>query len=167
MKKLYILTICLVIGISLQAQTHKYYAGFIYNFTKNMNWDASKQSGDFIIAVIGTSPITPYLEQLAASKTVNTQKIVIKRVSSASDAMGAHVIFLSASQSSQLNTAIVTANTNKALLVSESTGLGTKGSAMNFIDNGGRVGFEINKKALKSAKVKINSKLEALGKVVG
>ncbi len=167
MKKIFTLAFCLVLGISIQAQTHKYYAGFIYNFTKNMNWDASKQSGNFIIAVIGDSPVTPFLEQLAASKTVNTQKIIIKKVSSVSAAKGAHIIFLPASQASQFNVAISTANASKALLVSESSGLGSKGSAMNFIDNGGRVGFEINKKALKSANIQINSKLEALGKVVG
>ena len=167
MKKILLLLFAVILSVGLQAQAHKYYAGFIYNFTKNMNWDASKQSGDFVIAVVGESPVTVYLEQLAASKTVGTQKIVVKRVSAASAANGAHLIFLPSGQSGQLSAAISMANSNKALLVTEDAGMARKGAAMNFVETGGKVGFEINKKALNSAKIKINSKLESLGKIVG
>lgn len=166
-KLLLLLSLSLGFVFASHAQTEKYYAGFIYNFTKNMNWDASKQSGDFIIAVVGQSDVTTYLKQLAASKTVGAQKIQVKTVSSASAAKGAHLIFLPKSQASQVSGAIAAANSNKALLVTEKAGLGKQGAAMNFIDNGGRVGFEINKKALSSAKIQINAKLESLGKVVG
>ena len=167
MKKLSILLFALVLTVCAQAQAHKYYAGFIYNFTRNMNWDASRQSGDFVIAVVGDSPVTQYLEQMAATKTVGTQKIIIKKVSSASAASGAHVIFLPSGQSSQLSSAIGVANSSKALLVTEASGLARKGAAMNFVQDGGKVGFEINKSALSTAKIQINSKLESLGKIVG
>ena len=153
--------------LALNAQTEKYYAGFIYNFTKNMEWPANKKSGDFVIAVVGDSPVFPYLQQLAATKTVGTQKMVIKKVSSASQAAGCHLIFLSKGSSGELDAAKSTAISSNALLVTEKAGLGKKGAGMNFIDNGGRIGFEVNQGQLKACGIKINSKLAEMGTKVG
>ena len=149
------------------AQTEKYYAGFIYNFTKFSQWPANKQSGDFLIVVVGDSPVINYLKQMAATRTVGSQKMVVKKVSSASAASGAHLIFLTKSKSGELDNAKSIAKSSNAMLVTEKPGLGRKGASMNFIDNSGRIGFEINKSALKASGIKINPKLEQLGKVVG
>lgn len=166
-KRLLALSIFLTIIVSSFAQTEKYYAGFIYNFTKNMEWPSNKKSGDFVIAVVGDSPVINYLKQLAATKTVGTQKMVVKQVSSVSAASGAHLIFLSKGKSGDVGAASATAKSSNALLVTEKPGLGKKGAGMNFIDNGGRIGFEINKSQLKACGIKINAKLESLGTVVG
>ncbi len=167
LKKIFTLALLsFLISVSF-AQTEKYYAGFIYNFTKNMEWPANKKSGDFVIAVVGDSPVINYLKQLAATKTVGTQKMVVKKVNSASEASGAHLIFLSKNKSGEVGSAQTVAKSSNALLVTEKAGLGKKGAAMNFIDNAGRIGFEINKSQLKACGIKINAKLESLGKVVG
>ena len=57
-----------------QEKNYAVYANIIYRFTKYIDWPAEKKSGDFIIGVVGD---TPLMEEL--KKVLLIKKWVIKK----------------------------------------------------------------------------------------
>lgn len=152
--------------INLQAQDAKIKSGIIYYFTKYVEWPASKSSGDFIICVVGNADIKPYLDVLAKAKTVGTRKIVVKTVNSPSEAKSANIIFLPKAKNSLFGTAVSIAKQYSCLLVTETDGYGRKGTGINLVTINGKPSFEINESATSACKLKVSSKLTALGTVL-
>jgi hypothetical protein len=170
MRKIYLLTVTflLMYSSSLFAQQEaQVQSAFIYHFTKYMEWPMTKQSGDFIIAVVGDDPIIAHLNSLAAVKKVGTQTIVVKKYASAVAVKDCHLIFLSAGHYSQMHTCIEKTKEFNALLVTAKVGYGKKGSGINFIIVGGKPKFEISEKAIKASGIKVSAKLVQLGIKVG
>jgi hypothetical protein len=54
-----------------------------------------------------------------------------------------------------------------ALLVTDKSGYGRKGAAINFLMVGSKLNFEINNATINASKLKASSKLAQLGKKVG
>lgn len=166
MKTVYLLFVSVLLILSTSAvaqQQEQVQSAFIYHFTKYMEWPASKQSGDFVIAVVGNDPITSHLNSLAATKRVGVQTIVIKNFSSVSAVENCHMIFLSSGESSQITTATNKAKQNSALLITEKSGYGKKGAGINFVIVGGKPKFEINEASIKASGIKVSTKLVHLG----
>jgi hypothetical protein len=128
-----------------------------------MEWPANKQSGDFIIGIVGDSPIESYLNAMAATKKAGTQKIVIKRFSSAAAITNCHMVYLPANKSSQLSTVIAKAKEYQALVITEKAGLGSKGAGINFVTKDGKARFEINQNSISKNNIKVSAKLVQMG----
>jgi hypothetical protein len=62
-----------------QETDYKAYSLFVYNFMKYVEWPEAQSKGDFVIAVLGDSPINKELENLAASKKLKGRNIVLKK----------------------------------------------------------------------------------------
>tara|TARA_B100000809_G_scaffold136817_1_gene134339 strand:+ start:41 stop:553 length:513 start_codon:yes stop_codon:yes gene_type:complete len=141
-------------------------SAYIYHFTKYMEWPAAKQSGDFVIGVIGVigdSPITPYLKSLAASKKAGMQSIVIKEFSSVSKVTNCHILFVSSKKSYELSSAIIKGKELSALIITAKAGYGKKGAGINFVTVGGKSRFEINESSIAASNVKVSAKLIQMG----
>lgn len=138
-------------------------SAYIYNFTKYMQWPSAKQSGEFVIAVVGSSPITANLKVLAATKKVDAQSILVKEYGSVSQVGACHIIILAPSKSGEVSAAISKAQSSNALLITDKPGLGKKGAGMNFVVVGGKARFEINQSAIDKCKIKVNPKLASIG----
>lgn len=149
------------------AQFSQVQSGLIYHFTKYVEWPANMRSGNFVIAVVGKTDITKFLKALASSKMAGTQKIVVKEFKSINDITKCHIIYLPKSEYKDFSIAVTKGISFNSLLITEKSGLGKKGACINFIIDGGKPKFEVNKSAIQKAKLKINDKLVALGVVVG
>ena len=90
MRKIYITFFLILLSNALWAQDEMFKSLFIYNFTKNIEWPSGYNSGDFIITVIGSSPIILELKKIAKLKKVGTQTIVIKEVNDVSAIQKCH-----------------------------------------------------------------------------
>ncbi|MCP4522005.1 MAG: YfiR family protein [Cytophagales bacterium] len=167
MKNFILSFILLSTVLTAQANFSKVQAGLMYHFTKYVEWPADMRKGDFVIGVIGGGDIVAPLQQLAKAKKAGTQKIVIKVFNSMADVKKCNILYLPKDQSSKFNAANALAAKNNSLLITENAGLGKKGSSVNFILQGGKPKFEINKASIKKAGLKVNDKLVALGIVVG
>src|SRR5690348_4655914 len=69
-------------------------AVFLYNFTKYIEWPKSYKDGNFIICVLGNSPIYPELNSMASSKTVGSQKMEIKMFTSVGNISKCHMLYV-------------------------------------------------------------------------
>src|SRR5690349_1613319 len=73
----------LLLTLCSRAQDKNYavYANIIYRFTKYIDWPGSKKTGDFVIGIVGDSPLYDDLKSFIANKTVGDRKIVVARLS--------------------------------------------------------------------------------------
>jgi hypothetical protein len=166
MKKI-ILVFCMSFFILIQvsAQKEKLQTAFIYQFTKLIEWCPSYKSGDFVIGVLGSSSISSELASLKG-KMVASQSIVIKTLSSVSEIDKCQIVFLPSAKSGQLNSVNSKIGSACTLVITEKPGLGNEGASINFVEEGGKIGFEINKTAFSKHSLIINSKLLTLAKKV-
>ena len=89
MNKLYLLKLSLVLVVSVnlpvKSQDEKLKAIFVYNFTKYVNWPT--RSGNFVITVLGKSPISTEILSIASKKTVGNSPIEVKVVNTPEEVM--------------------------------------------------------------------------------
>ena len=173
--KIFCITI-LFLGIVVGAPSRAYGQGgdyqthtvYIWNFTKYIQWPASYQNGDYVIGVIGNSPIVPKLKGLAATKkVVGAQKIVIKQFKTvASMDKNCHMIYVTTSESRNLAAIKKFFDGKSALIITEKTGLARQGSCINFVLRDGSWRFEMNKTETDKAGLKVSKQLTRLATII-
>ncbi|ALO15422.1 hypothetical protein L21SP5_01780 [Salinivirga cyanobacteriivorans] len=169
MKKLisYFLLLLLVLSITdLKAQNEKFKALFMYNFTKYIEWPGDKQSGDFVIGILGNSPMKKELEVIATKKKVGSQPIKVKVFNSINDIGSCHILFIPSGKSSSLDEVKARVGGKGVLIITDRPGFGRKGSGINYVLKGGHQDFEINKSTMDEQRLKVNSALYSLGTVI-
>ncbi|HXB43707.1 MAG TPA: YfiR family protein [Puia sp.] len=166
----WLLIIFLLVGMPVieaqQATDYAVQANIIYRFTKYIDWPESKKTGDFIIGMVGDSPLADELKTFIANKTVGNRKIVIRRFSSSADSYNCNILFINEDQSSSLKKIAVRTAGSPILLVSEAEGLATKGSCINFITVGDHLRLEINKNNIEQRRLGIASELLSLATII-
>lgn len=163
MRKIFLL-LAMAIGacttIHAQDMDYRIHSVFLYNFTKYVQWPAAAQSGDFVIGVVGDSPIYDELMKVTNGKMAGAQKIVVKKFKPSDAVDGCHMLFVPSSA----NFDKVQAKTagKPVLLITEKAGLSQKGSAINFVVRDNKWRFELNENATRSAGLKVASELSKL-----
>jgi hypothetical protein len=164
------ITCLLLISLSKTYAQHetdyKIQANIIYRVTKYIDWPVNKKAGDFIIGVIGESPLYEELKNLSASKTVGGQRIVVVKMSPTATSYDCHMLFVSEEESSSLKRIAILTASAPILIISESDGLARKGSCINFIMVDDRLKLEINKSNVERRDLGIASELLELGIII-
>ena len=125
-------------------------------------------NGDFVIGVIGESPIQKELEELSKNKKAKGRKIVVLNITKPNDVFLCNMIYLPSSKSAQLKSISEKLKGKPVLIVAEREGLAKKGAAISFvIDDDDALKFDINKSVIDSQSLKIASLLVKLGTLVG
>lgn len=166
MRKFLLLIICLSLGGITKAQDEKFKALFMYNFTKYIEYPTSKQTGNFVIAVVGDSPIIGELQTIAERKTVGQQKIEVKRVAATDDLTKCHIVFVPEPKSAEAANIASKIAGKGVVLITDKPGLAKTISGINYISTAGKQSFEINPTHLKTQGVNVASSLLTLGKAV-
>src|ERR1700710_367766 len=73
-----------------QTMDYTIHANIIYRFTKYINWPESKKTGDFVIGIVGDSPLFDVLTKFIINKTAGSQRIIIKKFSASNDVFNCH-----------------------------------------------------------------------------
>jgi len=145
-------------------QKERLKSSYIYNFTKYVNWPETYKTGDFVIGVLGTSPIVDELNKLATSKKVISQTISVVVFNSPSEITKCHILFISNSNAGLIKEAMDKLNGISTLIIGESQGLATSGASINFIIKDGTLGFEFNEAAAKRKGLQVSSNLVELAR---
>jgi len=144
-----LLTIVLIItaASSSKAQNDiRMQSVFIYNFTRLMAWPADYQTGDFVMAVFGNSPMVIEFQDIAAKKKAGSQNIVAKVFNSVEEITKCHIIYIPSNQSRRIPevVAALSAKDIKALLVTDSRNATSSGAVINFTIVDNRQRFELS-----------------------
>lgn len=168
MKKISLISLVLLAGVvgSLSAQSsEKYQALFIYNFTRYIEWPATNSS-EFVVGVLGKSSVYSELLTIAEGRKVGIQTIKVKRFASASEVDNCHILFVSTEASAQvasLSPALISKNT---LIITERSGLISKGAGINFVLDEGKQKFQMSKTNMQKTGLKVNAQLADMALLV-
>lgn len=162
MKKMLLLGLLLV-SFTFQARSQsvsEVYAVFIYNFTKHV--DNPVKTGDYKISVVGDSKLLKELQKFHGATTPSGQKIKIVEADNLQDVADSRIVFLASHKSAKIDE--VKQLSKSTLIITERSGMTSKGSCINFLHEGNKIGFEIGEASCKEQGVKISSKLQGLAK---
>jgi len=149
-----------------QATDYKVHANIIYRFTKYVEWPENKHAGDFVIGIIGDSPLYEELGTLTTNKSVGHQKIMIKKLSAGAASYTCQILFIGQEESRNLKRVALLTADQPVLLITEENGLAKKGSCINFIIVDDRLKLEINKNNVLSRNLNIASELLKLATII-
>jgi hypothetical protein len=140
-------------------------AAFIYNFTEYIDWQTSNNSGDFVIGVIGNSPLSASLKEIAARNRVKNKRIIVKTFDQPSEIEFCNILFIP--KNSNFSLKEILKNTSPGMLtISEEEGYGEMGTGFNFLIRNNKLKFEANLKALARSDLKVSSQLLKLAIIV-
>ena len=134
---------------------------FIKIFPKYVEWPANKKSGDFVIGIVGDANLATTLSTAMASRMVGSQPIIVKQLGSAAESDKCHIVYLSASKSGEINTAVSKGKKNSTLILTDKVGLISK-SQINFVFVDSKLKFELNVKNLTNFGLKFNDQLKSV-----
>lgn len=163
MRQAFILVLFLTSFSTVSAQNnYKLHSLFIFSFTRYVQWPDSHSEGDFEIVVFGDTPLTDELKAMAQSKKVGDRTIKITKVNSVSEIKKCNILFVPTSKSGSLPDVLAKVNSQPVLVVTEDSGLGAKGSNINFIIKDGKLAFELNQASVTKQNLKVSNELSRL-----
>jgi hypothetical protein len=142
-------------------------AAFVYNFTKFIEWPATRfadETSPIVIGVLGRNPFGGELEKIVEGRTVAGRAILVKLIHTADEAPAVHLLFVPAGEESRLpaaawpDVAVAT--------VGESEAFVALGGMITFIQEGDQLRFEIEIGTAERCGLKISSQLQKLAKAV-
>jgi hypothetical protein len=143
-------------------------AAFLYNFMKFVDWPErafADGSAPMVLAILGDDPFGETIDKLQG-KTVKGRPIVVRRAATLK-ALGAfHLLFVPASDKSDIDRIRATAEELGALTIGDGRGFRAKGGMIELVRDGDRISFEVNLDAARRAGLTVSSKLLGLAKVV-
>lgn len=150
------------LGFKVQAQSEKFKALFVYNFTKYVQWPAPPNPEGFVIGVLGNSSIADELKTIATKQKVGSQTMIVKVYSSVSEIGNCNIVYVSANKSSLLADLTTKTAGMPTLIVTEKEGAIAQ-ACMNFILDGNKLKFEISKTNIDKRGLSASASLYALG----
>lgn len=141
-------------------------ANIIYRFTKYVNWPNEKKAEDFVIGIVGDTPLYDELSHFTARKTAGGRAIVVKKFSASASSYNCQILFISDEKSGSIKRIATSTSGMPTLLVSESEGVARKGSCINFVTVDDHLKLEINKTAIEKRTLDIATELLSLGVIV-
>jgi hypothetical protein len=144
-------------------------AAFLYNFIKFTEWptDGLGKAGDaFVIGVLGKDPFGAALDNVIAGETFHNRKVIARRFTAPEEAANSDVLFISASEESNLAAILKRLDGHSILTISDMEKFVQRGGMINLKKENNRVVFEINLDAAKRGKLEMNAQLLALARTV-
>lgn len=134
-------------------------AAFLHRFASYVAWpDALADDDPFVIGVSGADEVAEQLESLLPGLTVQNRPARIRRVATADDLAGVHILYV-ASPAKRARSLIAAAAGKPILTVTDDAeGLST-GSVINFVNVGKNIRFEISLPAAERSHLRIDSGL--------
>ncbi|MGH9856831.1 MAG: YfiR family protein [Acidobacteriota bacterium] len=155
----------IVFSTPIQAQSPQEYqikAVFLYNFALFVEWPPgtfSDPRAPIVIGILGRDPFGSYLKEAIEGETINDHSLVIARYRTVEEIKQCHILFISDSESEQLETILLALQGRPILTVGEVQGFAQRGGMIRFTNEKNKVRFRINIQSTTAAKLTISSKL--------
>lgn len=149
-----------------QENNYRFHKVFFYSFTKYIEWPESHKQGDFKIAVVGASEIIPLLEEMAEIKKVGNRAIKIIQIDGLKGGEQYNMVFIPSNQSAAFAAIKASIGNEPTLLVTEASGLASRGAMINFKDVDGKLRFEVNTETVEQSGLKMSQELIRFGEEI-
>jgi hypothetical protein len=144
-------------------------AAFLFNFMKFVEWPPGavpKDTTPWSLCVLGHDPFHGALEETVRGRTAGGRACDIRRITSATDLPGCHLLFASLYEDDAIGEVLARAAARPILTVGETDRFEHAGGMIRFVVEGDRVRFVVNAGASRRAGLKISSKLLSLARSV-
>jgi hypothetical protein len=166
-------TVLVCIGV-LCAQTspaHEYQlkAVFLFNFSQFTKWPANSfpaQSSPLIIGVLGADPFGEALELAVANESVNGHPLSIRRYNQVKDVGLCHILFIAYNDKELLRQTFRALEGKNVLTVGDAPGFIEQGGMIRFVNENGKIRFQINAEKTRGENLLLSSKLLRLAEIV-
>lgn len=162
MRKLFFILTFLFLGTAIHAQNYQLHSVYIYSFIRYVQWPGEDNSSDFVIGVLGDSPLVPHLEKMAQVKKAGNRSIVIKTFNTVSEVENCEILFMSKESGNQLAGLLSQLKGQNTMVITEEEGMAKEGSNINFVVRNGKLAFELNKAAMDRSQLKVSTELTRL-----
>jgi hypothetical protein len=128
-------------------------AEFLPLFAQFVKWPAESfpdTNAPLVVGVLGDDPFGEALDRaVGKQKTAGGRKLVVKRMRDVADVTTCHVLFISRSEKDNIEPVLgALAQAGRAVLtVADTEGFAHRGGIINFVLQGRKVRFEINREA--------------------
>jgi hypothetical protein len=143
--------------------------GFLYNFTKFVEWPADafrEPDAPLVICIVGHDPFRQDLEAELRTRKVGDHPVEI-RTQMPIDKLGVcHILFVPVTEKNQSDRILRGLQGARTLTVGETEGFAVLGGIINLTVEDNKVHFEINRLAADRAGLKIGSRLLSIAKIV-
>jgi hypothetical protein len=157
---------CLVsIGLpaqQLRPSADQVEAAYIYNFGKFVKWPAASvanRSNSFTICVLGQDPFGSVLQSTLAGQSLGGRLVSIQRIPTPQNAAACRILFLNAGEKNHLQKILAALGQVSVLTVSDMPDFSRRGGMIQFVLEGDRVRFEINRASAEDAGLVLTSDL--------
>jgi hypothetical protein len=143
--------------------------GFLYNFTKFVEWpaDAFRDPGaPLVICIVGHDPFRQDLEAELRTRKVGDHPVEVRTPAPSDKLSVCHVVFVPATAKNQSDRILRGLEGSRTLTVGETEGFAVLGGIINLTVEDNKVHFEINRLAADRAGLKIASRLLSMAKIV-
>lgn len=143
-----------------QFSTDAVKAAYLFRFASYVDWpDAAKPDSAFWIGVVGAEDVAVHLEHLVNGMSAHGKPVRVRRVRSARDLDGLHILYVGANVFRSARPLRLRAIEMPILLVTDSPVGLDGGGVINFITVNRNLRFEISLDAAKRSGLRIDSAL--------
>jgi hypothetical protein len=144
-------------------------AAFLFKFGGYVEWPERvfpRSDSPLVIGVAGADVLAEELSRITSGRTMNGRPVTVRRVRSAEQAAGVHVLFISRSESGRLGELLSMTQGHPVLTVTETEKGLAQGSVINFVVADNRVRFEVSLEAANRNGLRIGAPLLAVAQRV-
>lgn len=144
-------------------------AVFLFNFAQFVEWPDSafeSKNSPLVLGVLGIDPFGASLDEAVRGKMVDSRPMEVRRVHSVEEAKDCNILFVSASEMTQLHSVLEALKDNDVLTVGETDQFAREGGMIGFVQREGRIRLLVNLNAVQAAKFTVSSKLLRVAEIV-
>lgn len=145
-------------------------AAFLFNFAQFVEWPGGafpSEDTPIIIGVLGDDPFGRSLDEMVANERVRDRKLVVRRFRHVKEIGLCHILFISRTQSADLESLREYLVGKRVLTVGETEDFTSHSGMIRFVMVGSRIRLAINVEAARAAGLTISSKLLRQVEIVG
>jgi hypothetical protein len=144
-------------------------AVFLLNFAQFTDWPTNafeETNSPFVIGVLGSDPFGSLLSETFRNEQVNGRKLVVEHYRHIEDVKTCHILFISQSESRQVNKIAADLKGRPVLTVSDIENAEDDGVCVQFITEKNKIRLRINMDSLKAADLTMSSKLLRVAEIL-
>jgi hypothetical protein len=165
---LFALLACLA-GAETPSVEYRLKAELLERFTKYIEWPAESPATDpnapFFIGIIGENPFGSYLERFSGT-SIKGKTVQILAISNLADVDRCQVLFVSRSETKNLDRILSRTSGKPILTVGDTDGFARRGVLINFYHYDDYIRFQVNQSEVDRSGLKFSSRLLKLAQLV-
>ena len=140
-------------------------AVFLFNFAQFVTWPSQEPSTPLIIGILGDDPFGSYLDETVRGEKVNNRSLTIQRFRRGAEPRNCNILFISQSERDRVAQIISSFKGRSVLTVSDIDGFADLGGMIQFFTERSKIRMRINLDAVKTANLRVSSKLLRVAEV--